>query len=84
MEVIREVSGYKTSKDYKKLYVLCQQQSVICLCDNGQCTDVAHTIFSNGSIGISARGISYVGAWDKKSFVTQCEASGVKWIEPNK
>ena len=34
MKLIREITGYKTSTDYMKLYELAKKQSVICLCDS--------------------------------------------------
>ena len=79
------------SRDYEKLADLMQQQSVICVVDYkfrndpdnlGIARDVAQTIFYPTRWTISARGISYVYAQDRASFIQACTDSNVEWLEP--
>ena len=87
MVVVREVTGYTTSKDYEKLFELAKEQSVLCLCEFGRgdykCMDIAHTIWSGTLMKISARGTVYVWADTLEYFVEQCKTYGVEWIPPN-
>ncbi|GAF78774.1 unnamed protein product [marine sediment metagenome] len=81
---IREITGYKTSRDYIKLYELAQTQSIICMCNfgEGRARDICRTIFDGNLMEISARGTGYVGAETIKAFIKQCKRYDVEWVLP--
>ena len=86
MNVIRNVGGYETSRDYKALFDLMTKSSVVCVVDygsSGDCRDVAHTLYHDGVYQVSARGISYVYAETIDGFISQCERNNVEFIPPN-
>lgn len=91
---IHAISGYKTSRDYERLWELAQKASVICIVDmifydgGAPSRDVAHTLFrAGGKYGpvceLSARGIGYIFGDGKDDFVAQCAHHNVEFIEPN-
>jgi hypothetical protein len=93
MNVVRDITGYGTSKDYKALFKIVRSQSIICLVDfdshagsvgGGHCSrDVARSIYTDdGLIQISARGTCYVWAKDVDDFVQQCEKQQLEWVVP--
>lgn len=85
MELIRNPTGYNTSKDYALLFEEARRQSIICLCRHvGDCIDVAHTIWGNNIMSVSARGTGYVTAENVDEFLKQCEECNLEWITPNK
>ena len=91
MDIIKNITGYKTSKDYRKLWELAKNQSIVCICDYGtfdaeyRCRDIAHTTYYDGNMNVSARGIGYVTVFDYKieEFIKQCEQINLEWIVPN-
>ena len=87
MDTVRNIEGYKTSRDYKELFEMMTKASVVCVVDygeTGRCRDVAHTLFRDGVYQISARGISYVCAETLEEFIKQCESDNVEFIPPNR
>jgi hypothetical protein len=73
VNLIREVTGYETSKDYIRLFELAQQESIICLCrGDGEMKDIAHTIFDEKYFAVSSRGTGYVCADNPDDFIRQC------------
>ena len=83
--MIRNPTGYVTTKDYRLLFEEAQRESIICLCQYGNdCTDVAHTIWGSDIMSVSARGTGYVTAGNIEDFVKQCEECDLEWIAPNK
>lgn len=87
MEIVHEVAGYETSRDYELLAQLMQSQSVICIvdCYGGECRDIGKTIFTpTNTWQICARGICYIYQWSKDAFVRQCERANVEFIIPMK
>lgn len=97
-----QVNGYVTSRDYVALYELAKKQSVICIVDferhdktQPPIRDVAHTIYDASpkhgmeTIQVSARGISYIYAFNrdnetnaKEDFLKQCAAVNLEFITP--
>lgn len=91
--------GYKTSKDYEKLYELIKAQRIVCFVthkkdrgrDGYKLQDICQSqvVNSDSMIDIGARGVSYITAMDfedrniKDDFISQCEASELEYIEPN-
>ena len=84
--LVRKIRGYKTSKDYKKLFELAQKQSIVCICNYSKnCRDVAHTLAErDNTLSVSARGTSYITGFGLDDFVEQCEKYELEWIIPNK
>lgn len=86
---VHEISGYKTSRDYKRLWELAQRASVICIVDYGDShyRDVAQTIFSNYdnnlALEIKVRGVGYIYGDGKSDFIAKCTRYNVEFVEPN-
>lgn len=83
-KVKRDLKGYATSREYEKLYDLAKKQSVACIVNYGgtECRDIAQTIASHGEVQITARGIAYVYANNRKDFAAQCKRENVEFIVP--
>lgn len=83
---IFQLEQYKGSRDYARLAELAMTTSVICLIDYQDCRDVAHTLYQDGgdlkSWQVSARGQSYISAFDTEQFIRRCEALNVEFLEP--
>jgi hypothetical protein len=83
------IAPYKTSKDYARLWQLAKTMRVICIVDYGDhgCRDVCKTLYRESERGgitveLSARGISYVCAYNLVEFTKHCEADHVEFILP--
>ncbi|GAF99920.1 unnamed protein product, partial [marine sediment metagenome] len=80
MSFITNITGYKTSKDYERLYELAQLQSVVCITDySDNLRDICQTLYHDGITELSARGTSYVYARSLDGFVKQCQKNNVEW-----
>jgi len=91
MTRINKITGYKTSKDYKRLVELMKVQSVICIVNYGDSSrDIAHTLYEKyededgEDYQISARGIEYCFANSEEKFIKQCVNDNVEFLEPEK
>lgn len=81
------ISGYCSSKDYALLAELSRTQSVICIVDyNPGLRDVARTFYrAHGEEehwSVSARGISYIEAFNRKEFLALCVHRNLEFILP--
>lgn len=88
------LGAYATSRDHAKLAALARKCAVICVLDYRRGTgddkdviqDVAHTQFlgrgAEEYFSISARGTSYITAFNEEDFLKQCAALNVEFIEP--
>ena len=81
--LVRNISGYVTSKDYQKLAALMTTQSVVCICRYNQCRDVCQSLYNGTTWMLNARGIGYVCAFDEQDFIQQCDKYEVEWLVPN-
>lgn len=79
--------GHATSRDYEKLFELMQEHPIICVL-NDSCRmpdpvrDIAATLYTGGSWQVSVRGGGYVLAWDRDTFIRQCEKYDLEWLVP--
>ena len=86
----RNIKGYRTSRDYGKLWDLAQAQSVICTARDHQITgeagvegrDICRTLSSKGLTTVGCRGTCYANGETRAEFAEGCEAAGIEWIEP--
>jgi len=89
MDAIFELNGYEKNREYEKLADMMLTQSVVCILDYGKdCRDVAHTLWNPTQDGrgiwqLSARGVTYIYAWDRNDFIGQCARQNVDIIFPN-
>lgn len=88
IEVIRDIGGYTTSRDYAKLWELAQKQSVVCVVDfdwrDGDVSrDVAHTIWNGRHLHVSCRGVSYADGDSLADFERSARRSNLEWLVPN-
>lgn len=80
---MNQLTGYKTSRDYKRLAELAKKQSVICIVDHRGKQQVATTTYVQSPCWvISSKGVVYVYGIKKKHFIAQCQAANVEFIEP--
>lgn len=91
MNPIRNISGYPMCEDYEVLFELAHIHAVVCELDyrghfdhpdEPPCRDIAHTLFREDWYEISARGIAYVSAFSKETFISSCKRYHVKFILP--
>ena len=77
-------NGYKTSRDYERLFELMQESAVVCFVDYGEnCRDIASTACDNyPSYFVNARGTGYVTAFNQADFIKQCKQIDLEYIEP--
>lgn len=88
-EIVRDISGYETSRDYAKLWELAQRQSVVCVVDffgglDTPCRDIAQTIRNPHEVHVSVRGRTYAFGQDAEEFAESCERVNLEWIVPEK
>lgn len=82
--IIRNVTGYQTSRDYSLLWSLAQKQSIVCIVDYCEdCRDVCHTIWNGRYMQISSRGNGYVDGDTLDEFAKLCARSNVEFLIPN-
>lgn len=88
MNIVRNLTGHRMSRDYAMLWALALKQSVVCVCDYGsqtpKCRDIAQTISQpeKSWVAICARGIEYVSAEDEASFARRCAKENVEFVVP--
>jgi hypothetical protein len=84
-------SGYRVSKDYRRLAELARHSSVVCFVDyrigDGEpIRDIARTQYSHHHgeevFMVAARGTGYIHAFGEDEFVKFCSHSNVEFIEP--
>lgn len=89
--------GYKTSKDYVKLFELVKTQRIACFVNYGKDEDgnykrqdicQSQIVPSDKQISIGARGVEYITAFQiedmtvKEDFIAQCIAANLEFIDP--
>lgn len=79
---LQQTHRYKTSRDYKKLYAMMQEEAVICILNDGSRTTVADTIYHRNVAQISVPGLCYIYAISEADFISQCKLIEVEFIEP--
>lgn len=83
-----QMDGYVGLKNYELLADLSRTQSVICIVDYERgLRDVARTFYrTNGQEehwSVSARGTSYIEAFDSEAFLAACARLNLEFIQPN-
>jgi len=90
-EVIRDVVGYRVSRDYRLVWELARRQGVVCVVDytdgarlarEERLRDVCATLCIDGTVHLSVRGCCYVSAGDPDVFARFCDELRVEWIVP--
>jgi len=86
-EIIRDVIGYPMSRDYRRLAELARITSVICVVDNDDMRDLAHTLYygrgEEGAWYVSVRGTCYIHASDPGKFIERCVKVNLTFVEPD-
>lgn len=84
MSLVRfnEKHGYKTSRDYERLYQELQSRSLICILKHGMKTTVADTIWNGEVAQVSSPGLCYIFGVNKGDFISQCSLLDLEWIDP--
>jgi hypothetical protein len=88
--MINQVTGYETSRDYRRLLELMREQSVICLVDFSRtCRDIAKTFYeyrpqckTKETFQVQARGVAYIYDWEEKRFLESCKRLNLEFILP--
>lgn len=82
--IVRNITGYQTSRDYALLWELGQKQSVVCIVDYYEdCRDVRQTIWNGRYMQVSSRGNGYVDGDTAEEFAKWCQRSNVEFLIPN-
>ncbi len=97
--ITSKIDGYRTSRDYAKLWEAAKESSVVCIVDytcpgHAQLSPsrhVCHTMIYDDThphhslnMEISAHGICYIGPANESEFAKECEAVSLEWIVPTK
>lgn len=82
--------GYETSKDYQLLFELMKRNRIICFIpfdeefeDGYILKDVCQTKATDeGYFDVSARGYSYITAFNREDFIKKCESAKLEFVNP--
>lgn len=78
---------YSGSRDYAQLVELACADSIICIVDYQGHRDVARTNYMRRGDqemwSVSARGISYITAFNRADFIALCEHNTLEFIAPS-
>jgi hypothetical protein len=81
-----ELAPYTGSRDYEQLADLAVQASILCIVDYDGHRDVARTNYMQRRDqelwSVSARGISYVTAFNRADFIALCAHRNLEFIAP--
>ena len=89
--MIPPLANYSTSRDYRRLWELAHDHSIVCFVDylpgiSETCRDVAATGHSgewdSNVIQVSSRGIGRIWADSIEQFIAQCERCNLEWLQP--
>ncbi len=80
--------NYNTSKDYDRLYVLMQNERVVCFIkptNESPLAVVSNLYFAdNKYLQVGCVGTTYIVAKDKESFIKSCKRYDLEYIESNR
>jgi len=83
--LVREITGYQTSRDYALLWELGQTQSVVCTAKYGEdCRDVCQTIWDGKWMRVSARGTGYADGDSLEDFKKWCARAELEFLIPTR
>ena len=89
--MIVPLANYSTSRDYRRLWELAHDHSIVCVVDYEPgipvtCRDIATTGYSKECnpdvVKVSSRGIGHIWAESIEQFIAQCEHCNLEWLQP--
>ena len=89
--MIVPLANYSTSRDYRRLWELAHDHSIVCVVDYepgipDTCRDIAATAYSTerkpDMVQVSSRGIGRIWAESIEEFIAQCEHCNLEWLQP--
>ena len=89
--MIVPLANYSTSRDYRRLWELAHDHSIVCVVDyapfiHDLYRDVATTRHIKGwspdVMQVCSRGIGHVWAESIEQFIAQCEHCNLEWLHP--
>ena len=89
--MIVPLANYSTSRDYRRLWELAHDHSIVCVVDclpgvPETCRGIAWTIYSKEwnpeVMQVNAIGIYPVWAESIEQFIAQCERCNLEWLQP--
>lgn len=87
----KPIASYPTSRNYPRLAELSKNARIVCFVNhrnNVMLRDVALSYYSVIDISfqecwtVSARGTSYINAFNLEEFFAQCQAANLEFIDP--
>lgn len=88
MTRINQITGYKTSKDYKRLVELMKVQSVICLCKDSKFEQLGNTDYTKTNCYGGCVEIFRISCdadcYGEEDFIERCKRINVEFLEPDK
>ena len=89
--MIVPLANYSTSRDYRRLWELAHDHSIVCVVDyepviHDIYRDIATTRYSPelspDVMRVSSRGVCHVWAKSIEQFIAQCEHYNLEWLQP--
>ena len=89
--MIVPLANYSTSRDYRRLWELAHDHSIVCVVDYlpgipDTCRDIAATRHSKewdpDVVQVSSRGIGRIWAESIEQFIEGCEHYNLEWLQP--
>ena len=83
--MILPLANYSTSRDYRRLWELAHDHSIVCVI-YGIYRDIAttrcSTEWSPDVIQVCSRGLGHIWAKSIEDFIAQCEDCNLEWLQP--
>ena len=89
--MIVPLANYSTSRDYRRLWELAHDHSIVCVVDclpdvSGTCRDIGTTVYSKEWDSewreVISRGISRIWAESIEQFIEGCVHYNLEWLQP--
>ena len=89
--MIVPLANYSTSRDYRRLWELAHDHSIVCIVDglpgvSMARRDIGTTVYSKEWnpewIQVISKGIGHIWAESIEEFIAQCEHYNLEWLQP--
>ena len=89
--MIVPLANYSTSRDYRRLWELAHDHSIVCVVDclpsvSKTCRAIGTTVYSTewspDVVAVCSRGIGPVWAEYIEEFIAQCKDCNLEWLQP--
>ena len=81
--MIAPLANYSTSRDYRRLWELAHDHSIVCFVDCLPGVPEAYRdIATTSTMLVISRGVNHVLAKSIEEFIAQCEDCNLEWLHP--